>query len=410
MLTPQFDTAINSPLKPLKSTILSNQAAIEDWFQAQWKESPAPFYASVDLRNAGFKLAPVDTNLFPAGFNNLEENIYSFCQQAIRNTLASLKKAQTILLIPENHTRNLFYIKSLSVLVKLIENAGFKVILGSLETSEAILLSTNEDTRYLVHPVKRKNDLICIKDIIPDAIILNNDLSDGIPSILEDIAQPCLPPIHLGWSKRLKSIHFEHYQMVVQDFAELINIDPWLIDPIFRYCGEINFKSREGETCIKENVNALIQAIQSKYDQYGINKKPFVLIKADAGTYGMGVTTVYNPDDILSLNRKQRNKMNQTKGSRAVTRVLVQEGVYTSEKIDTAYAEPVIYAFGNTVVGGFYRFHEKRAIDQNLNAPGMLFQPFTLKENQHTPNRFYAYSVIGRLAILAASKEILAYA
>ena len=26
---------------------------------------------SVDLRNSGFKLAPVDTNLFPGGFNNL---------------------------------------------------------------------------------------------------------------------------------------------------------------------------------------------------------------------------------------------------------------------------------------------------------------------------------------------------
>ena len=29
---------------------------------------------SVDLRNAGFKLAPVDTNLFPGGFNNLNQD------------------------------------------------------------------------------------------------------------------------------------------------------------------------------------------------------------------------------------------------------------------------------------------------------------------------------------------------
>ena len=29
----------------------------------QWQEHAVPFYASVDLRNAGFKLAPVDTNL-----------------------------------------------------------------------------------------------------------------------------------------------------------------------------------------------------------------------------------------------------------------------------------------------------------------------------------------------------------
>ena len=31
------------------------------------------FYCSVDLRDSGDKIAPVDCNLFPAGFNNICE-------------------------------------------------------------------------------------------------------------------------------------------------------------------------------------------------------------------------------------------------------------------------------------------------------------------------------------------------
>ena len=32
-----------------------------------------PLYTSVDLRVSDYKIAPVDTNVFPAGFNNLSE-------------------------------------------------------------------------------------------------------------------------------------------------------------------------------------------------------------------------------------------------------------------------------------------------------------------------------------------------
>jgi hypothetical protein len=48
----------------------------------QWQEHTPPFYGSVDLRNAGFKLAPVDMNLFPGGFNNLDATFLPLCVQA----------------------------------------------------------------------------------------------------------------------------------------------------------------------------------------------------------------------------------------------------------------------------------------------------------------------------------------
>jgi len=68
---PNLTTALTGPLLELEAHLLNSQAQIETWFRSQWLKTPAPFYTSVDLRNAGFKLAPVDTNLFPAGFNNL---------------------------------------------------------------------------------------------------------------------------------------------------------------------------------------------------------------------------------------------------------------------------------------------------------------------------------------------------
>jgi glutamate--cysteine ligase len=68
--TPHLMTAMNGPWHLLEKQMLANQSKIEGWLEKQWQLTPAPVYGSVDLRNSGFKLAPVDMNLFPAGFNN----------------------------------------------------------------------------------------------------------------------------------------------------------------------------------------------------------------------------------------------------------------------------------------------------------------------------------------------------
>jgi glutamate--cysteine ligase len=157
--------------------------------------------------------------------------------------------------------------------------------------------------------------------------------------------------------------------------------------------------------------------IRVKYATYGIVKKPFVVVKADSGTYGMGVMMVHEGAQLLKLNRKQRTSMSATKGSRKVSRLIIQEGVYSMETMpDGAVAEPVVYMIGQFVVGGFYRVHQERGPDENLNAPGMHFEPLAFAQacnmpcNELTaadsPNRFYAYGVIARLAALAAAREI----
>ena len=185
---------------------------------------------------------------------------------------------------------------------------------------------------------------------------------------------------------------------------------------MFDVCHDINFHERSGEECLATRVGALLARIRDKYAQHSIDHDPFVIVKADAGTYGMGIMTVRDPSEIVGLNRKQRNKMAVIKEGMEVSSVLIQEGVPTFETVDGGVAEPVVYMMDRYVVGGFYRVHAERGRDENLNAPGMHFKPLAFEscctmpdpgcEPDAPPNRFYAYGVVARLALLAASLEL----
>jgi glutamate--cysteine ligase len=203
---------------------------------------------------------------------------------------------------------------------------------------------------------------------------------------------------------------------VANEFAALLAIDEWLINPYFETCGEIDFNARTGEDCLASKVEQLLDKIKLKYAQYGVTQTPFVIVKADAGTYGMGIMTVKSPDEVRDLNRKTRNKMAVVKDGLQVSEVIIQEGVYTFESIDQAVAEPVVYMMDHFVIGGFYRVHTGRGVDENLNAPGSQFVPLAFEKPcimpdcadspDAVPNRFYAYGVVARLALLAAAIEL----
>jgi glutamate--cysteine ligase len=418
---PHLLTANTGPIDKVEQQILANQENIEIWLREQFNETPAPFYGSVDLRNAGFKLSPVDTNLFPAGFNNLNLASKPLCIQAIQITLLRYcPDAKNLVIIPERHTRNLFYLESVATLIEYITLAGYHCYLGSLnpdlEKPNTIELPSGRSVT--LSPIKRVNDELQVEGVSPCAVLLNNDLSGGRPAILEKLKQTVVPPMDLGWSNRYKSDHFHMYNDVAESFAKLIDIDPWLINPLFRNCGAIDFMKREGEDCLADNTEKLLAAIQKKYDEYGITDKPYIVMKADQGTYGMGVLIVNSAEEIRSLNRKQRTKMSSTKEGGDTSEVILQEGVPTLETVgdEKLTAEPVVYMIDHYVVGGFYRMHSKKSATGILNSPGMSFQPLAfadpcnspnLDDDCHSaPNRFYAYGIIGRLALLAAAREI----
>lgn len=392
-------------------------AAIESWFRQQWLQSQPPIYGSMDLRNAGFKLAPVDTNLFPAGFNNLNPSGMPLYVQAMQATIAEIgPEISRILLIPENHTRNLFYLESLAVLQDILLQAGFEVRIGSVnpELSQPQEFILPSGKKLVQEPLVRRGNIVTVGDFTSCCIVLNNDLSSGVPEILQGIQQTIMPPVQLGWTTRLKSEHFGHYQTVCQLFAKAINIDPWLIMPYFDQCPAVDFQNEEGQECLINRANSLLSRIKEKYVEYQVQHTPFLVIKADQGTYGMAVMMIDDPEQLRSLNRKQRQKMSVTKSGKQVTKAIIQEGVHTFETAgpDQAVAEPVIYTIGRHVVGGFYRVHKERGQRENLNSPGMDFVPFPPENychltrcNPHS-SRFYAYGVIARLALLAAAKEL----
>ncbi len=416
---PQLNTTLTEPLHFLEQHFLSKSQAIEDWFQKQWAITIPPVYGSIDLRNAGFKLAPIDMNLFPAGFNNLNPDFLSLAVCAAKKIVTQLSpKIKKILVIPENHTRNIFYWENIKTLKKILEEAGFEIKLGLLkgdaDTSSMMMLETG----LQVELIMRQQDELCLTDFIPDIILLNNDLSEGIPDILQQLKQPIIPPAELGWSQRLKSEHFQYYAEVAAEFSKHIMIDPWLISPLFKHCGQVDFMEEGGLECLRSNATFLFSEIQKKYEEYHIPYQPFLVVKADAGTYGMAVMTIRHIDELSSLNRKQRKRMSMTKGNQPVNRVIIQEGVYTFETVgaDKAVAEPVVYLLGSEVIGGFYRVHKDRGVDENLNSPGMQFEPiaFPLPCNKATEkadvaicqNRLYLYGVIAQLSMLAAAREM----
>ncbi|MEK6735436.1 MAG: glutamate--cysteine ligase [Pseudomonadota bacterium] len=419
MPVPHLSTALRGPILDLENRIINATPMIEHWLRGKWREHAVPFYCSVDLRNSGFKLAPVDTNLYPGGFNNLNPEFIPLCVQAMMNAIEKIcPTAHSILLIPENHTRNIFYLQNIATLQNIMQHAGLNVRIGSLlpEITIATYINLPDGKTITLEPITRKNNQLGVENFEPCAVLLNNDLSMGIPEILRNLDQVVIPPLHAGWITRRKSKHFAAYDQIAQEFSDLIGIDPWLINPKFTSCGEINFREKKGETCVANATNRILSVLKEKYKQYGVKEDPFVIVKADSGTYGMGIMTVKDGDDIYKLNRKQRNKMAVIKEGLPVSNVLVQEGVYTFETINEAVAEPVIYMIDHYVVGGFYRVHTSRGVDENLNAPGMHFVPLAFESTcllpncsaqpDFIPNRFYAYGVVARLALLAAALEL----
>ena len=83
------------------------------------------------------------------------------------------------------------------------------------------------------------------------------------------------------------------------------------------------FRRRQCEECLMSNAEALLGKVRRKYKEYGIQEKPFIIVKADAGTYGMGIMTVRDPKDLADLNRRSRNKMSVIKDGQEVSEVMM---------------------------------------------------------------------------------------
>ena len=412
-MVPHLITSLTGPINELEQRILESMPAIERWFRLEWMEHTPPFYCAVDLRNAGFKLAPVDTDLFPGGFHNLTPEMLPLAVQAAMAAIEKIcPEAKNLLLIPEPHTRNTFYLASVQRLVEIFTQAGLNVRLGSLDPTltqpQPVALPGGGE--LVLEPLQRSRRRLGLKNFDPCTILLNTELSHGMPKALAGLhEQFVLPPLHAGWTVRRKAQHLRSYEELAKKFAQLLGMDPWLLTPMHAHCGEVDLAEARGLDCVRSHAEALLGKIRRKYKEYGIAERPFVIVKPDqGGSDGVGVITVRDVKDL-----------DAAAGAAAAGRsaVIVQEGVPTYERMNDAVAEPVVYMIDRYVIGGFYRVHAQRGIDESLAAPGSRYVPLAFASSTHLPrrgekpgasppNRFYMYGVVGRLAMVAASYEL----
>ena len=416
-MVPHLITALTGPINELEQRVLDSMPAIERWFRLEWMEHTPLFYSSVDIRNAGFKLAPVNTTLYPSAWHNLTPEMLPLAVQAAMAAIEKIcPEAKNLLLVPEKHTGNSFYLANLVQLRRIFHMAGLNVRIGSIDPeikqNKTIALANGESVT--LEPVQRVRGRVTLKNFDPCTILLNNDLSAGVPGILEDLHQQyLLPPLHGSWTVRRKSRHFRCYEEISKRFGKLLGVDPWLINPMFGHCGEVDFSLDSGMECLRSNVDALLTKIRRKYKEYGIPEKPFVVVKSDSAAGASGLFTVR---DVKALDAF-RLAPAAPGGAATTSELIIQEGVLTYERMHDAVAEPVVYMMDRYVVGGFYRIHAERGVDEDLSAPGSSFVPLAFEHSTHlpqpgfkpgasAPNRFYMYGVIARLAMLAASYEL----
>jgi glutamate--cysteine ligase len=420
-MVPHLVTALTGPINELEQRVLDSMPAIERWFRLEWMEHTPPFYSSVDVRNAGFKLAPVATNLFPDGWHHLTQEMMPLAVQAAMAAIEKIcPEARNLLLIPENRSTSSSYLSSLAQLRRIFYMAGLNVRMGSIDPaikkSTAFALENGETVT--LEPVLRGKRRLGVKDFDPCTILLNTDLAAGVPGILEEIhEQYLLPPLHAGWSTRRKSKHFKCYEEVAKRMGKLLGVDHWLINPMFDKCVGVDLLQDPGLESLASQADALLAKIRRKYKEYGIKEKPFIVVKTDDAAPGLGVVIVRDAKELPALSLTVQARLGAGRLLGQCHDVLLQEGVLTKERINDAVAEPVVFMMDRYVVGGFYRIHPDTGVDENLNLPGSSFVPLAFEHSTHlpqpgskpgasAPNRFYMYGVVARLAMLAASYEL----
>ncbi len=376
-----------------------------------------PVYLSTDLRDAGYKTANVDTNAFPAGFNNLCAGDRDHTATAIKSYLETHHKdLKRLLLLPENHTRNPYYLQNVYHLSKILEQAGIDHELGSAdpEVVYAVQGTATPDGHLLQYQqvACTENGLVAGGKPV-DLVLSNNDLTTGLPTPLKECDTPTIPPSVLGWDTRTKTKHFHLYNQLAKGAARIAGLEPWRFTVDTEEVGPVDFKKREGLEELAGVVDTMLETLRARNEEEGIEAEAKVFIKDASGTYGMGIFVAGDGDDVSTMNNRARQKMDKGKYGHKVRNVIVQEGVETTQRIEGSSAETVAYLIGREPVGAFMRLHEKRDPLQNLNQPGMRFLPVCMHDacdDPQQPDRVerrltHREETAARLAALALAHE-----
>lgn len=345
------------------------------WFKKRTAQLEYPIYSSYDIRDAGYKITNVDANIYPAGFNNIcpvdKESAVDLFKKYIHIHYGD--KIQKILLVTEEHTNNPYYVENVATLNELLMSAGFKVQIAFPKSLEQNLeLTSITGKKITVHSGYSSSE--SFQEFKPDLVISNNDFSLALAEWAEQIRQPMNPPRELGWYQRKKSRYFENYNQLVNEFSEIVEVDPFLMRVETELFENFDINSDQSRDELAAKVDSFLEKLTVSYKKLEITEKPFCFVKNNAGTYGLAVVKVSSGEEVKEWTYKSRKKMKAAKGGRDVEEVIIQEGIPSVVTADLASAEPVIYMVGCELAGGFLRSHSEKSSTESLNSPGAVYK------------------------------------
>ena len=388
----------------LTKSLEENRDLISEWMVKKRGEVPIPIYGSVDIRDAGWKVAVVDANHFPAGFNNTSTEDEPHLAALLKNHINRKHEGCTwVHLYPESHTRNPGYVENVATLKRLIQIAGFRCTVGSPELENHGFLDGITGPLRL-DPVEINGDELLVAGEKPCLVLLNNDLTEGMVGGLG--AHQVSPPPHMGWQRRRKSEHYECLQSYVDEISEILGIDSWHLMTSWFVSQD---KCLEKESCRKilaSEVDEFLARIAAKYESLGIERQPVAFIKNDRGTYGLGIMAVTSGDELLNLSNRKFKRLMYSKGGVDVENFLIQEGVPTALNTETGSpVEPVVYLVDGEAASWFYRINPKKGEMENLNSPSAEFKPYSEVGKQFGEHAHGWHALVSELSMLAMGAE-----
>lgn len=381
--------------------IINKLEEVEHWFFEKTKDQYIPFYSSFDIRDSNFKIACVDANIFPAGFNNICEEDQAHTSKLIKNYLEkNHNSVKNIILLAEEHTRNLYYWDNIFVIKSLIEKAGWPttVCVPGKQIKAPQKITTAGGREISVYLLNEQKDSL---------IISNNDFSEKYNLAPQSEYNP---PLKMGWLSRRKHHFFQEYNLLAEEFAHLLQIDPWHLTIETKLFSPFDMSSKDNLHQLKKETIHIIDHLKKKQQNLQIPDEPYLFLKNNSGTYGLGIMSIHDPESLNQWSYKARKKMKASKGETKINEIIIQEGIPTSlHSLNHQSAEPVIYMLGSEVAGGFLRSHKTKNEKANLNSPGAVFRKMCVSDLKIKLQGLVmenVYSWLGKLGTLAISREI----